>query len=187
MTNSSDVTGVTLDTYTIVEGDTDISITGASAAPTAGMVFTIAGVYDVHPETKQAYSHLKQFVVESATTSAITFSPAIRITGARKNVAASDGSDITPSGLTTAALVFVGSASTTYQQNIMYHKDAFTFATGELPIMKNAENCVVKTYDGLSIRVWQDADIRNDELLTRIDILYGYKAIRPEWACRITS
>jgi hypothetical protein len=187
MTNSSDVTGVTLDTYTIVEGDTDISITGASAAPTAGMVFTIAGVYDVHPETKQAYSHLKQFVVESATTSAITFSPAIRITGARKNVAASDGSDITPSGLTTAALVWVGSASTTYQQNIMYHKDAFTFATGELPIMKNAENCVVKTYDGLSIRVWQDADIRNDELLTRIDILYGYKAIRPEWACRITS
>lgn len=187
MSNSSDVTGVTLDTYTIVEGDTDISITGASAAPAEGMVFTIAGVYDVHPETKAAYSHLKQFVVESATTSAITFSPAIRISGARKNCAAADGSDITPSGLTTAALVFVGSASTTYQQNLMYHKDAFTFATGALPIMADAAKCVVQTYDGLSLRVWQGSDIRNDELLTRIDILYGYKAIRPEWACRITS
>ena len=42
---------------------------------------------------------------------------------------------------------------------------------------------VQKTYDGLSLRVWQDSDIRNDELLTRIDILYGYAAIRPEWAC----
>jgi len=45
----------------------------------------------------------------------------------------------------------------------------------------------VKTYDGLSIRLWQASDIRNDEMLTRIDILYGYKAIRPQWACRITS
>jgi len=187
MTNSADVTGVTLNTYTIVEGDEDINITGASAAPTAGMVFTIAGVYDCHPETKAAYSHLKQFVVVSATTSAITFSPAIRITGARKNVAAADGSDITPSGLTTAALVFHGSASTTYQQNLMYHQDAFTFATGELPLMADASRCVVQTFDGLSLRVWQASDIRNDELLTRIDILYGYKTIRPDWACRITN
>lgn len=185
MTNSADVSGITLDTYTIVEGDEDISITGASAAPEAGMVFTIAGVYDCHPETKAAYGHLKQFVVVSATTSAITFSPAIRISGARKNVAASDGSDISPS--TTAALVFVGSASTTYQQNLMYHQDAFTFATGALPLMADASKCVVQTYDGLSLRVWQASDIRNDELLTRIDILYGYKTIRPEWACRITS
>lgn len=185
MANSADVTGVTLDTYTVVNGDSDISITGASAAPAAGMVFTIAGVYDVHPETKAAYSHLKQFTVTSATTAAINFSPAIYLTGARKNVADSAGADVTPS--TTAALVWVGSASTSYAQNLMYHKDAFTFATGALPIMSAAEKCAVQTYDGLSLRVWQDGDIRNDELLTRIDILYGYEAIRPEWACRITS
>lgn len=185
MSNSSDVTGVTLDTYTVVAGDTDISITGASAAPSAGMVFTIAGVYDCHPETKAAYSHLKQFTVTSATTSVINFSPAIYLTGARKNVSDSVGADVSPS--TTAALVFVGAASTSYAQNLMYHKDAFTFATGALPIMSSAEKCVVKTYDGISIRVWQDGDIRNDELLTRIDLLYGYEAIRPEWACRITS
>jgi len=41
--------------------------------------------------------------------------------------------------------------------------------------------------DGLSLRVWQASDIRNDELLMRIDILYGFAALRPEWACRITS
>jgi hypothetical protein len=51
--------------------------------------------------------------------------------------------------------------------------------------MQSSEKCVRRTYDGLSIRVWQDSDIRNDELLTRIDILYGYAAIRPEWACAI--
>jgi len=188
MANSSDVTGVTLNTYTVVDGDSDLSITGASAAPAVGMVFTIAGVYDCHPETKAPYPHLKQFVVTNdtaPTTAAITISPTIYLTGARKNVCDSAGADVSPS--TTAALTFVGSASTSYAQNLMYHKDAFTFAVGELPLMADASKCVVQTYDGLSLRVWQASDIRNDELLTRIDILYGYKAIRPEWACRITS
>lgn len=184
MTNSGDVAG-TLDTYTIVEGDTDLTVTGFSAAPTAGMVFTIAGVYDCHPETKAAYSHLKQFTVTSATTTVINFSPAIRISGARKNVASSTGADISPS--TTAAITFVGSASTSYQQSLMYHKDAFTFVTADLPLMGDADKCVRRTQDGLSLRVWQASDIRNDEMLTRIDILYGYKTIRPQWACRITS
>ena len=53
--------------------------------------------------------------------------------------------------------------------------------------MKSSEQCVIKQYDGLSIRVWQDSDIRNDELLTRIDMLYGFSAIRPQWACRLSN
>jgi hypothetical protein len=187
MTNGSDVTTVTLDTYTIVNGDADLTVTGF-ATPTAGMVFTIAGVYDCHPETKAAYSHLKQFTILSGSTATnVLISPTIYITGAKKNVAAATGADITPASLTTAALVFVGAASTSYVQNLMYHKDAFTFATGALPLMADAAKCVVKTFDGVSIRVWQASDIRNDEMLTRIDLLYGYSAIRPQWACRITS
>jgi len=187
MTNGSDVTTVTLDTYTIINGDADLTVTGF-ATPTAGMVFTIAGVYDCHPETKAAYSHLKQFTILAGSTATnVLISPTIYITGAKKNVAASTGADITPASLTTAALVFVGAASTSYVQNLMYHKDAFTFATGALPLMADAAKCVVKTFDGVSIRVWQASDIRNDEMLTRIDLLYGYSAIRPQWACRITS
>lgn len=182
--NAGDV-ATTLDTYTIVEGDTDITVAALSAAAVAGMVFTIAGVYDCHPETKAAYSHLKQFVVTSSTTTVINFSPAIRISGARKNVASSTGGDISPS--TTAAITFSGSASTSYLQNLMYHKDAFTFVTADLPLMDDAHKCARRTQDGLSLRVWQASDIRNDELLTRMDILYGGKTIRPEWACRITS
>lgn len=181
-TNGSDVTGVTLDTYTVTEGDTSLTVTGASGAPTEGTVFTIAGVNACHPETKADYGYLKQFVVGAgATTTNIPFTPAIYSSASegRQNVVA------LPS--TTAALVFVGGASTAYTQNLMYHKDAFTFATAALPIIGGAHKCVTKTYDGLSVRCWQDGDIVNDELLTRIDILYGFKAIRPDWACRITS
>ena len=86
-----------------------------------------------------------------------------------------------------ADITFVGSASTAYRQNLMYHKDAFTFITADLPIMDDAIKCVRRQQEGLSIRVWQASDIRNDEMLLRMDILYGFKTLRPEWACRITS
>ena len=156
-----------------------------TTAYNAGQVVTVAGVFDCHPETKAPYSSLKQFVVISATTTVLTVSPTIFITGARKNVCTSTGADL--SGANSGAVTLVGAASTSYTQNLMYTKDAFTFATAALPMMGGSVKCAVQTYDGLSIRVWQDADIRNDELLTRIDMLYGYAAIRPQWACRITN
>lgn len=177
LTNGADV-AAGLDAYTLAEGSTSCTVSGW-AAPVTGMVFTFAGGTAVHPETKAAYPHTQQFVVTSTTTTSTTiyFSPPIYATGARQNVTGMPG--------TGAAITFVGAATTSYVQPIMYHRDAFTFATAELPLMGGAASCVRKTYDGLSLRVWQDADIRNDELLTRIDILYGYAAIRPEWAVRM--
>ena len=183
MVNIADLT-CTLSTYTIVNGDEDL-VVSSWATPNAGMVFTVAGIYDVHPETKEAYSHLKQFVVLAGSTSSVISTYPIYLTGAKKNVGTAAGADLTVSTLTSAALTFQGDVSSTYVQSLMYHKDAFTFATADLPLMAGAEKCVRRMYDNLSLRVWQDGDIRNDELLTRIDILYGYAAIRPQWACRM--
>jgi hypothetical protein len=159
------------------------------------MVFEWEGLYAVHPETKAAYSHLQQFVVTNADSTAtsneidITFSPAIYTTGARKNVATSTGGDVTwtSAGQDGKNISFFGSTSGTYRQNLMYHRDAYTFVTADLPIMADAAKCVRRMKDGLSLRVWQGSDIRNDELLMRLDILYGWKALRPEWACRISN
>ena len=185
LTNGSDVSSVTLDTYTVVNEDSTITITGATGVAT-GAVFTIAGVYDCHPETKAAYDHLKQFVVLSGSTdTALIISPTIYLTGARKNVASSTGGTAAPS--TTAAITFWGSASTSYRQNLMYHKDAFSFVTADLPIMDDAHKCVRRTSENLSMRVWQASDIKNDELLMRIDMLYGWLVQRPAWACRVSN
>jgi len=69
----------------------------------------------------------------------------------------------------------------------MYHQDAFTFVMADLPLMAEAEKCVRRVQDGLAFRVWQGSDIRNDEMLMRIDALYGFEVLRPEWACRISN
>lgn len=193
LTNGSDVTGTTDSTglgsvasdgsYSSVVMNTTIS----TSVQNVGQVFTIAGVYAVHPETKAAYSSLQQFVITGTSGTSTTISPAIYLSGARQNVASSSGAQLSVSDFNSKTLTFVGSASTSYVQDLMYHKEAFQFVTADLPIMADAAECVRRTQDGLSVRVWKGSDIRNDEMLMRIDILYGFAALRPEWACRITN
>lgn len=178
MTNTADV-ATTLDTYTITNGDADITVATLSAAPTQGMVFTIAGVFACHPETKANLGYLKQWVCGSGSTATnVVVQGGIYISGAKQNCVATGVS-------TTAVVAFVGNANASYRQGLMYNKDAFAFVTADLPLMGGADRCGRMTQDGISVRVWQDGDIRNDELLTRIDILYGYQCIRPEYASRI--
>ena len=177
MTNAGDVS-TTLDTYTITNGDADITVAAMSAAPTQGMVFTIAGVYACHPETKANLGYLKQWGVGTGSSSTnVVVQGSIYTSGAKQNCVASN--------TTTAAVEFVGTATGSYRQGLMYNKDAFAFVTADLPLMGGADKCGRMTQDGISVRVWQDGDIRNDELLTRIDILYGYQCIRPEYATRL--
>jgi hypothetical protein len=179
MPNAGDVAGE-INAGTLTSGITSLTVDGLTVAPVAGMVFTIEGTYDVHPETKVAYPHLKQFVCSAGcTTTNLVFSPAViwDTSDPRQNCSGqpTDNDDI----------VFVGAASTNYVQPLMYHKEAFQFVTADLPLMDDAEKCVRRVQDGLSMRVWRASDIRNDELLMRIDILYGMAALRPEWACRM--
>ena len=177
--NSADVLG-NINGGTLTSGISSLTVNNLTAAPVEGMVFTIAGVFDVHPETKAAYSSLKQFVCGSGCTiTNLVFTPSIRFdtTNPKQN---SSGAPVT-----TAAITFVGAASTNYIQSLMYHKEAFQFVTAPLPLLDDAQKCVRVMKDGLSLRAWMASDIRNNELLMRIDILYGQAALRPEWACRM--
>lgn len=176
-----------------VEGATVIHMDGLTTGANivAGMVFTWEGLYAVHPETKQVYSHLQDFTVVSVANGSggdvdVTFSPAIYTTGAKQNVKTQTGAAVTWNQTTqdNKDITFRGSASTSYKYGLLYHKDAFTFATADLPIMKTGE-CVRKVHDGLSLRLWRSGDIVNDRELLRMDILYGWLAMRPEHAVRM--
>ena len=187
LSNSDDVTADTDADALVTDGGTtlDAHTLLAQAKQVVGSVFTIAGVYDCHPETKAAFSHLKQFTITATGATTMQISPPTYLTGANKNVCAATGANLTVASFNAKALTFVGAASTSYVQPLMYHKDAFQFITADLPLMDDAHKCARRTQDGLSMRVWMASDIRNDELLMRLDILYGMAALRPEWACRM--
>lgn len=179
-TNGSDVAGTVNDT--VASGDSTMTIASFSGAPTVGSVFTVAGVYAVHPETKAAYTHLQQFVVTSTvtpTTTDISFSPAMVSSGASQNVSALPANG--------AAVTFSGNASTSYGQCLSYHEDAFAFVSADLEVPKGVDMASINRFEGISMRFIRDWDSVNDDWITRIDVLYGFKTLRPELACRITK
>ena len=171
-TTGSDMAGTVNDTPE--EGDA--SLTVASLDFHVGDIFTIAGVKAVHPETKVAYAHEKQFVVTADGTTTMAFDPPLRATGARQNI------DHLPSN--SDVITFVGTADTAYPNHLTYHKDAFAFTTADLEMPGGVDFAAREVFDGLSLRVVRQYDINNDNLPCRIDILHGYEAIRPQWACR---
>ncbi|MEI9890927.1 MAG: P22 phage major capsid protein family protein [Caulobacteraceae bacterium] len=115
----------------------------------------------------------------TGSTGSLTIAPAIVTSGAAQNVGAAPGNS--------APLTFVGSASTAYEQELAFHRDAFAFATADLVMPKGVDFAAREVYDGVSMRIVRAYDINNDAFPCRIDVLYGYKTIRPQLACRVTA
>ena len=188
--NGSDVTGTTDAAAGVTDGGSTISAdTAAPVTLTVGSVFTVAGAYACHPETKASLGYLQQFTNTAGTGSGgdMTVSPTIYLTGAKQNVCTAAGAQLATTDFNSKTITVVGAADTSYKHNLMYHRDAFAFVMADMPVMDDAHKCIVRRDEGFSLRVWMASDIRNDELLVRIDALYGFKVFRPAWSCRITN
>ena len=169
------------------QGQSTISIdglTGATDTVTVGDVFTIANVFAVNPQTRESTGSLQQFVVTAAQTG---------VSNALANMAISPPIYTSTNALATvdsfpadnAAVTFVGTASTAYPQNLIYHKDAITFATADLVMPQGVDMAARANHNGISMRVVRAYDINNDRMPCRIDVLYGFSTIRPQMACRL--
>jgi hypothetical protein len=166
---------------------TDGWTASASARLKKGDVFTVAGVYAVNPITKQSTGALQQFVVTADVSSdgsgnlTAAISPSIVTSGALQTVSGSPADG--------AALTVVGAANTVSPQNILCHEDAFVMGCADLELPQGVHFAAVASdpESGLSLRIVRAYDISNDTFPCRLDILYGWKAVRPEWACRIAG
>src|SRR6266568_4202658 len=109
----------------------------------------------------------------------LAISPSIVVTGAGQNVTASPTSG--------GNVVKVGAgASETYTQSVAFHKEAFAFVSADLiDVSKYGAWGARQVMDGISMRIARQYDITNDKVPARIDVLYGFKTIRPQLACRI--
>lgn len=160
---------------------TSITVTSGANAPVNGDVFTIATVYRVHPETKLSTGVLQQFVVGTgATTTSWPISPSIVTSGGRQNVTV-------VSGGSTSAVTIAGTASTSHGISLAFQKGAFAIAFADLVVPKNQDMAARIVQDGISMRYVRQFDINNGKFPARLDVLYGYKAIRPQLATRIAN
>ena len=144
-----------------------------------GDVFTLANVYSVQPESKVSTGELQQFTVlaDAAGAGTLSIAPPIITAGEYQNVNSVPANN--------AALTFLGAASTAYKQSLLFQKGFACFATADLVMPKNVHMASRRQFEGISMRLVSDYDIVKDRVYTRLDVLYGFKVLRPQLACEI--
>lgn len=173
----------------LVEGTTTLHIDGlTNATDTAnlGEVFTVAGVYAVHPITKETLPVLKQFVVSEDFIAAsnkgdIKFVEAIYAssTDPRKNVSAlpEDG----------AAVTFLGTASKSIVQNLIMNPTAITLASVKLKKFQGIHESLqsTKVIKNISLSLTPVTDAKTFSEYLRVDCVIACKSLAPMHAARI--
>jgi len=160
-----------------------LAVTTGTGAGNAGDIFTIAGVFRVHPETKVNSGVLQQFVLTANYAGGagnMSIAPAIVTSGPQQNVNAS------PNG-TTSTLTFANTASVATGLSLAYAPDAFTFATADLVMPGGVDMASRVVKDGISMRAVRQYSISDDTMPIRIDVLWGAVALRPQLACRLVA
>ena len=186
---SDDGTGDYLvnDSGTIAEGSTSITVDTGAGTFKKGDIIYFASVNSVHPETKVDTGNLAKFTITSdvsANATSLPISPALRTSGALQNITAMPANNAAIHKNESDDSTDIG-ASGTYGTSLAYHKDAFAFATADLVLPTGVDFAAREVMDGISMRIVRDYSISADTFITRLDVLYGFKTIRPELACRI--
>lgn len=179
--NTSTDTGI-LTTGWASTSSLTLSKTG-TFTPLVGDTFTIAGVFAVNPQNRQAYgsNKLRNFVITAISGNAVTVSPAVISAGQFQNVS------VTSPGA--SAVTPFNQAGAVSPQNIVMHKNAFVLGCADLDLPDGvvfAGRASDKDL-GLSMRIVRQYTINNDSIPTRVDVLYGWAPLYAELACRVAS
>ena len=181
--NGANQTGLTL---------TVNSTTGTLAL---GDIITITGVNAVNRINKQTTGQLRQFVITAAASGSATslsIYPAI-VPGTSSYVPTTGAGavqyqtvDVSPAN--GAALTLATPAGGIFRKNLAYTPEAITMATADLVLpSQGIVEGARESFDNISMRMITDYTVGTDQLITRLDVLYGYLYVRPEWACAVAD
>jgi hypothetical protein len=165
---------------TLVVGDIVTFGTGSSTAD----------VHAVNRITKVSLGSLKQFVVTAAftggTSTTLSIYPALIPFGTGSVQQQYQTVDNSP--INSAQINLVNPASTAYRKNFAFAPEAVTMATADLIMpTKGVEESAREQFDGIAMRMLTAYVPGTDQLITRLDVLYGYLWVRPEWSCIVAD
>lgn len=186
--------GTPLSNGATADGATSVVTDGWTAAAAArlkkGDVIQFAGVFAVNPQTKQSTGKLMDFVVTANVSSdgsgnaTVPIYPAIIASGAYQNVSnvPADNSALTTFGHASSYANIVA------PQNLVFHKSAIALCVVPLEKIDGEEMTVATDSEtGLSIRLWSAGNILTGKGIKRLDILFGSKVVRHEFAARVVG
>ncbi|MHB1260336.1 MAG: P22 phage major capsid protein family protein [Thermoplasmatota archaeon] len=180
---------------TTVSGATSIVTNGWTSAAAVrlkeGDVIQIGGVFEINPMSYQSTGRLKDFVVTADTASDSSGNMTIPIYPAVIAGTAYATADAVP--LTGAAITIFGHASShankVSRQGLVYDPNAYTCVMADLPLPQGVwvSKRISNKALGVSVRFIKAYDVMSDQSPARLDVLYGWAAVRPEMSCRVCS
>ena len=159
-----------------------VTVNAITGTLNAGDIITFAGVNAVNRVTKTTTGQLRQFVVTANVASGATSIPIYPAIVPPVGGQPVQYQTVTASPANGAAMALVTNASSVYRKNIAYAREAITMVTADLELPGGVQEVARQAFDGLSMRMLTDYITTTDQTVTRLDILYGYLFIRPEWA-----
>ena len=166
------------------EGDTTVALRDSgSGTLTNGDILTFTGATPmnaVNPKSGVSLGRARQFVVvgnytlASGSDTIVTISPAIHASGPYQTVTGLAGTTVT-----------VTLAYASHWESLMWQKDAFALVSVPPPIRKSQTFSQVLESQGVGMRFMLVYDVTNEVEIARMDVLYGWQAIYPNFAVRI--
>lgn len=167
----------------------NLAVNALAGTLALGDIITVAGVNAVNRINKQDTGELRQFAVTAGVAAGATSIPIYPAIVPAVGGQAVQYQTVTVSPASGAAVNPTNglAASTKYRKNFAYAPEAVTLATADLEMPRNVHEAARESFDGVSMRMVTDYFIGTDQLITRLDVLYGFLWIRPEWACVVAD
>lgn len=170
----------------------NIAVNAITGTLKKGDIITFDGVNAVNRVTKDSLGTLRQFVVTADVATLATVIPIypglIPSTTFVAGGPEQQYQTVDASPINGAQMRLVTPASSVYRKSLAYTQKAVTMASADLVMPKKAvEEAARTSYDGVSMRMLTDYLPMTDQLATRLDVLFGFKYIRPEWLCVIAD
>jgi hypothetical protein len=169
----------------------NLTVNALAAGLAIGDIITIAGVNKVNRITKTSTGELEQFAVTATVATGATSIPIypaiVPGAGVPPQPVQYQTVDVSPANGAAVNPTNGMAASTKYRKNFAYAPEAVTLATADLEMPRNVHESAREQFDGISMRMVTDYFIGTDQLITRLDVLYGFLWIRPEWCCVVAD
>lgn len=161
---------------------TSVVVSAITGTFNQGDIITFAGTNQVNRITKQTTGTLRQFTVTANVLTGATSIPIYPAMIPAVGGVAVQYQTVTASPANGAAMLLVPNASSTFRKNLAYAPEAITMATADLELPGGVHESHREAFDGIAMRMVTAYNITTDQFITRIDVLYGFLYVRPEWA-----
>jgi hypothetical protein len=164
-----------------------ITVNAITGTLKKGDIVTFDGVYAVNRVTKASTGQLRQFSITADVASGATSIPIYpaltpAVGGQQVQYQTVDASPING-----AAMTLVSKPGEVTRKNFVFAPQAVTFAMAELEEPRGVHEVAVITDDKVSIRILTAYIPTTDQMVTRLDVLYGYVWPRYEWGCIVAD